>query len=200
MLVILQSTATNVTAFLSSSTGAVTGLTSTDLTVSLKKEGASVFTPKVLAPTDIVEIGSGFYDIVLDTSDTDTLGNMYISVSGSLIDTTLLTGYVSLAASTPTPSTTLPINVSTLFGYLYDLQGNPVSSGSVVIKVLSSPVLVFSGNDIVALKNSVVSTKTDDSGYFSVDIATGVTVEVSIASASFRKSLLVTSGSVSVFE
>lgn len=60
----------------------VAGLTSVDVTVRYRKNGAASFTTKALLPGEFNEIGDGIYLITFDSSELDTGGNFRIIVTG----------------------------------------------------------------------------------------------------------------------
>lgn len=57
-----------------------TGLAHTEVTITLRKAGNTTVT-KILTSDDWVEDGDGYYRLIMDEQDTDTLGQLKIAVS-----------------------------------------------------------------------------------------------------------------------
>lgn len=77
-----QGTAANVMVFMTSSTDHVTGLAGLTLTVTASKDGAAFAS---VSPA-VTDRGSGWYNLALTTSHTDTLGDLCLHVTGTLAD------------------------------------------------------------------------------------------------------------------
>ncbi len=198
--ILLKDVAGSITVFLtlSSDGTAATGLTHTDVTVSLKKEGESSFTLKSLTASDFTEIGSGFYELDLSATDLDTTGNLYVKIEGSTISTVLES--VNVATSSPSASTDdLTVTQTSLFGYILDADGSSVENAGVSAKVLSAPAVLRAEGQAYVLVDDIVSVKTDASGFFTLNLITGSTVDVFIPSANYRRTLVVPSSNVNLF-
>ena len=88
------------------------------------------------------EIGSGWYNVSVSATDTDTLGNMYVRVSSATTKTSLTPAFIAVAA--PAPTATLNIGTTLLFGYIVDAQGAPLAGAAVSAKVLATPSVGYS--------------------------------------------------------
>lgn len=199
--ILLQNTTGSLTIFLTlSTTGApATGLTFADVSVDLKKEGEGSFTAKSLDALNFVEIGGGVYQINFTTADTDTLGTMYVRTTGATINTSLNSAFI--AASAPVnPTTPLTIETTNLFGYITDPQGNPVVGASVSARVLATPTIGIAGSEGYVQSTSLVTAKTDNSGFFTITLVTGSQVDIFIGAANYRRTLQVPSSNTNLFD
>ena len=197
--ILLQDTAGSVTVYLELSAGGpATGLTDTDVLVDTKKEGETSFTSKPLTVSNFVEVGGGTYSISLSATDTDVLGNLYLRVTGASIETSLVTAYV--AATVPVnPTSSLSINTTSLFGYIVDIQGNPISGASVSARVLATPSIGSSTEEYIK-SDTLVSAKSDTDGFFTITLITGSQIDIYIPSAGYRRTIQVPSASTNLFD
>lgn len=79
---IKQNIATNVMVFLTDTIDRVTGRTGATLTITASKDGAAFAS---ITPT-VTERGSGWYNLALTTSHTDTLGDLAIHITATGAD------------------------------------------------------------------------------------------------------------------
>jgi hypothetical protein len=199
-IILLQNTASGVTVYLElTSGGPATGITFSDIYVDLKKEGESSFTSKVIDAVNFVEISGGTYQLTLAASDTDTLGNMYVRFTGSSIKTALTTVYVSATAPAST-SSPLSISTTALFGYIVDLQGQPVSGSSVSARVLATPSIGYAGTEEFVQSTSLITAKSGSDGFFTISLVTGSEVDIYISAANYRRTLQVPTTSQNIFD
>lgn len=197
--ILLQDTVGEVTFLLELSTDGspATGLTFSDVTADLKKEGGS-FAAFTLTVANFTEIGAGFYAIDLATTDTDTLGNMYLRISGATISTALVTAFV--AATAPTnPTAPLSVPLTALFGYVTGADGAPLVGISVGARVLASPAVLHPSEEALVLGTSLVTVNTDSGGFFTISLVTGAEVDFFIPAANYRRTLRVPGTSQNVF-
>ena len=109
MRLLKQSTAANVMVFMTDSADHVTGKTGLTLTITASKDGAAFAS---ISPT-VTERGSGWYNLALTTSHTDTLGDLAVHVTASGADPTDFLCRVSAQVVDdvlPTASYTAPNN------------------------------------------------------------------------------------------
>ena len=179
--------------------GAATGLLFSDVTVDIQKSGGSygAMNP-VLSGTTWTEVSGGVYTVELSANDTDTLGNLYVRVAGATIKTALFPVLVSLAA--PSPTATLTIPTTLLFGYVVDAQGAPLPGASVSAKVLATPSVGYSGTEGYVQGSTLVTANTDGSGFFQISLVTGSQVDLFIPSSNYRRTLTVPVTSQNVFD
>lgn len=199
--ILLQDTTGSVTLYLTQSSDdtEATGLTHSDVSVDLKKSDESSFSAKSLDGTNFTEIGDGFYELDLTASDLDTLGNLYIRVTGATINTALETVFV--AESTPVnPTSPLSIPQTSLFGYIYDAEGSPVVGASVSARVLAQPSVLYSGAEGLALATALATAKTDNDGFFTISLVTGSSIDVFIPAVNYRRTLTVPGTSQNLFD
>lgn len=151
------------------------------------------------ADGDWTELGAGFYELDLTAADTDTLGSFAVRVTGTTIRSSLETATVVVATpSSPTPSQTVP--TTTLFGYLYDAEGEPLVGASIGVRVLSQPTVLHPGTEGLVVSTGLVSTETDSTGYFTVTLVAGTAVDVFIPAANYRRTITVPSTSSNLFD
>lgn len=197
---LIQDAVGSIHVFLEATDGtAATGLTTSDIQVDLKKAGESSFTNKVLSGADLADLGSGFYEIDLSATDTDTLGTLAIRVTGATIKSMVVTAQV--VTSTPeSPTPEQSVNVTTIFGYLKNADGTPLVGASVAAKVLSQPTVLHSGSEGLVLGTELVTSESDSSGYFLMSLVAGSTVDLFIPAANYRRTFLVPATSTNVFD
>jgi hypothetical protein len=199
--ILLQSTVGSITVFLELNTGvAATGLLFSSITASLKKEGESSFSAFTLTGSNFTEISNGFYEIDFTTSNTNTLGNLYLSITGPTVKTSLFSVYIAVAGSV-SPTVAPPVlETSTISGYLQNLEGSPISGSSVSAKILNIPALTpGSGGNLVGISTTTIVTKTDTQGYFSLTLLVGTSVDIIIPSINYRRTILVPEADASLF-
>ena len=197
--ILLQSTAGTVTVLLelSSDGSPATGLTFADVTADLKKEGGS-FTALTLSGSNFTELSGGFYELTLAVGDTDTLGNLYIRISGATIKTTVTQAFV--AATAPVnPTSPVAVPVTALFGYVNGPDGSPVAGARVAAKVLASPSVLHPATEAVLLTTGLVTAVTDSAGFFTISLVTGSEVDIFISSANYRRTITVPGTSQNLF-
>jgi len=160
-------------------------------------EGPTAFTGGV--DGDFTALGSGSYELDLVAADTDILGQLFIRFSGPTIRTIVISATVAVAtANPPTPDLTIP--TTTIFGYVRDVSGGAVAGASVGIRVLSTPTLLHPTTDGVLVTSSLLTTTTDSTGFFTIDLVTGSQVDVFIPSASYRRTFTVPAVSTNLFD
>lgn len=198
--ILLQSVASTVTVYVElTAGGAATGLLFSDVTVEIQKQGGSyALMNPVLDGTSWTEVGSGTYTVDLSANDTDTLGNMYLRVTGATVKTTLSPLFISEAA--PAPTATLPVATTLLFGYVLDAQGQPLAGAAVSARILANPSVGFSGTEGYVQGATLVTANTDGSGFFQISLVTGAQVDFFIPSATYRRTLEVPVDSTNVFD
>jgi len=199
-VILLQSTASSVTVYLElTGGGPATGLTFADVSVDLKKEGEGSWSAKALDGTNFTEVGGGTYQIGLTITDTDTLGTLYIRTSGASIKTTLTSAFI--AESVPTsPSASLVIPTTAMFGYVVGADGASIAGAAVSARILASPSVGISAGEGYVQTEGLVTTTTDSSGFFTMELVTGAQVDFFIPSANYRRTFTVPSSSTNVFD
>lgn len=148
---------------------------------------------------NFTHLGDGFYEIDLTTTDTSVLGNLHVRITGGSVKTALLVGYV--AASAPAvPPTSPSITTTVIFGFLKKADGSALAGASVSARPLSSPTVLHSGTEGMGVGTDAISTRSDTSGYFTLEIAAGLTVDFSIPTINFRRTFTVPGSSTNVFD
>ena len=106
---ILQNTARNLMVFMTDSSDHVTGKTGATLTITLSKDGAAFAS---ITPT-VTERGSGWYNLALTSTHTNTLGDLVLHITASGADPTDLREEVVAAVPDVNVS---KMNTATLYG------------------------------------------------------------------------------------
>jgi hypothetical protein len=183
---------------LSSDGSPATGLTFADITADLRKAGAPAFVSKTLTALNFTELGAGFYELDLSATDTDTLGNMYVRIIGATVDTVLES--VFIADETPTSVVTVQSIPSTsLFGFVYRPNGDPLPGVTVSARVLSMPTVLHPDEEALLIGTELTTVSTDSDGFFTISLVTGSEVDLFIPAANYRRTLQVPSSSQNLF-
>lgn len=199
---LIQDTATSVVVYLElASTGLeATGLTFADVTAGLKKEGGA-FVTHTLDGTNFTELADGFYEVDLAAADTDTLGSLYISFTGTDIKNALVVARVAASASAvPQPSPGYTPTITSLFGYVYDVTGAVKEDVAVVARIVSMPTLIHPVDQGIVIGADIVRVLSDDTGFFTLSLIAGTTVEIIIPAANYRRTVLVPSTNTNLFD
>lgn len=167
-----------------------TGLGAGDVVCQLKRAGADAWMPKALSGSTFRDAQNGAYLLSLDPGDTDTLGTLLVLVTGRpglapsiLPSLTQLEVVVAREFRDARPD--LPKTV--LIGQLVGLDGRPLARATVTATLLQVP-LVLSG---VAVAGDAVIASSDGDGFFELPVITGATVDLVIAAARYRRTLVV---------
>jgi len=179
--------------------GAATGLTFSDVTIDIKKEGEASFTNKTISGSNFTELSSGYYELDFTATDTDILGNLYTRISGGTIQPALAVASVA-AQAVVNPSTTPAPSTTTLFGFIFGSDGLPLSGASVSASVLSRPTLLHPTDEGIGVSTGLVVAETDSEGYFTLSLLTGATVDVVIGSMDYRRTLVVPGSNTNLFD
>jgi hypothetical protein len=196
-----QNAPSSVVTYLELQTGLpATGLLFSDVTVGLKKEGGS-FLALSLTALNFTDLGNGFYEIELTAADVDTLGSLYLSFTGASIKTSFIVASVVVAASAPpVPPSPFTPQTTTIFGYIYGQNGSPSANVSVLVRTITKPAILHPQDQGILITEKFITTSTDASGFFSLDLLTGTQVEVLIADANYRRVLTVPVNSSNLFD
>lgn len=149
----------------------------------------------------LTDLGDGFYSVGFSPTELSATGSMLIKAKGANTTVTVVDAYVSTPlADSPSAPISSPPATSTLFGWVYDVTGQPVEGASVSFRVLDTPSIV--GNCVAGagLASDIRSVSTDSNGFFSMNLVVGASVDVFIPAANFRRIVTVPSGSVNVFD
>lgn len=199
---LIQDAATSIVVYLELETGGpATGLTFADVTGGIKKTGAGSFSVFVLTALNFEELTDGFYEIDLAVGDTDTLGQLYLSFTGADIKPSLFVGYVAeAAAAPPIPSPSFTPSITAIFGYIYDSAGVPVEGVNVVARVTQQPYIVHPNTDGILISSDFLTTATDETGFFTISLLTGATVEFIISDANYRRTVVIPGSASNLFD
>lgn len=198
---LLQNTPSSVVTYLELQTGLpATGLLFSDVTVGLKKEGGP-FLAFPLNGLNFTDLGSGFYEIAVTATDVDTLGSLYFSFTGATIKTNLLVANVTVSTSAPpVPPAPFTPQTTTIFGYIYGQTGAPSINISVLARTITKPAILHPADEGILITEAFITTSTDSSGFFTLDLLTGTQVEILIADANYRRVLTVPASSSNLFD
>lgn len=112
------STAANIMVFMADSSDHVTGKASLTLTITASKDGAAFAS---ISPT-VTERGSGWYNLALTSSHTDTLGDLALHITGTGADPTDLA--CRIVAVDHASATGFVSSVPTVVGAVGSVTGN----------------------------------------------------------------------------
>jgi hypothetical protein len=121
-MLLKQSTARNLMVFMADSSDHITGKTGLTLTITASKDGGSFSS---ISPT-VTERGSGWYNLALTTSHTDTLGDLAVHITGTGADATDISRQVVVQI----PGDVLTSNVT-------QINGSSTSSNLATLKLKS---------------------------------------------------------------
>lgn len=199
---LIQNAAASVVVYLELQTGGpATGLVAADVTGGIKKTGAATFSVFALSGANFTDIGNGFYEVDLAAGNTDTLGNLYLSFTGVTIKPSLFVGYVTTATTAPPlPSPAFTPPVTAIFGYIYDSAGLPIEGVSVVARVTQQPTIVHPTTDSILIGSDFLTTTTDATGYFTISLLTGASVEFIITDANYRRTITIPGSTANLFD
>lgn len=141
-----------------------------------------------------INIGNGFYTVVLSAGNLDTTGSMYIQLRGPTIRPALESVLVIDSLPVTPPTVTVP-GTTLITGVVSTLAGNLASGISVIAKTLSVPSI--SGG--VAATVDAIYTKTDSNGQFVLKLLTGSQVDILIPAVNFRRTITVPASSANLF-
>lgn len=178
-----------------------TGILFNQIDVSFKKATDPTFSLKALTgpPTDFRENGNGVYEILFSGSDLAVLGSFLYAVNGNgALPSPAIRQFVGQAfvesASTFTPGT-IALTTNLLTGNLVDLHGNALVGEAISAKVLSAPTILGANPNIGGVGMDLVSAKTDQSGFFALELIQGAVVDITIPVINYRRTLTVPANS-----
>lgn len=174
-----------------------TGLTFASVSASLKKDSAAFAVFTLTAPT-FTELTGGYYEVDLAAADTDTLGSLYLSITGTTIVTAFVTAFVAVTVPAPTPTIATPPAVTSLFGFVYDAAGVAVQNASVSASVLANPTALFTPEGM-GVETDLITVTTDVQGFFTISLIEGVAVDIFIPAANYRRTLNVPAADTNLF-
>lgn len=148
---------------------------------------------------DFTELGGGSYMLDLTATDTDTLGQLFIRFTGTAFRTIIESATVATALpATPTPTLTIP--TTTIYGYIRSVSGAAVVGASISVRVLSQPTVLHPATEGLVLSAGLITDKTDSDGFFALDLVTGSQVDIFIPSANYRRTFTVPAVSSNLFD
>lgn len=142
-----------------------------------------------------INIGNGFYTVVLSAGNLDTTGSMYIQLRGPTIRPALESVLVIASVPVTPPMVTVP-GTTLITGVVSTLDGSLTSNISVIARTLSVPAV--SGG--VAVTANAVYVKTDTNGQFILKLLTGSQVDIMIPAVNYRRTITVPTSSVNLFD
>lgn len=176
------------------------------VTATASGTGASPLTiaegPKTLtggSDGDFIELGNGYYQVNLSASETNTAGQLLVRISGASIKTAIVDAYVSAEVPVPTP-TLLTIPQTAITGYVFDPTGTPYQNAVVNVRTLAQPTVVHPGQEGISVSTSLMTTKTDSTGYFTISLITGTQVEFFIPAVNYRRVITVPATTANIFD
>ena len=199
---LIQNASTSLVVYLELQTGGpATSLVAADVTSGIKKNGAAAFSVFTLSGANFTDLGNGFYEVDLVAGDTDTLGSLYLSFTGASIKATLLVGYVAVATTAPpVPAPAFTPPVTNIFGYVYNSAGQPQEGANVVARVVQQPTVLHPTSDGILIGSDFLTASTDATGFFTLSLLTGASVEFIISDANYRRIVTVPGSASNLFD
>jgi len=174
-----------------------TGITFTQVDVAYKKSSQASFGVKSLLITDFRENGNGVYEILFSAQELDTTGSFIYTVNsnGGLPAPAIkqFIGQAFIQSSSQYTPGSIALDTNILTGNLIDLQSHAMVGESVSARVLSAPVVMGSDPNIGGVGCGMVSTTTDSSGFFALEVLQGAEVDIVIPAINYRRTLTVPS-------
>lgn len=177
-MTMFQGRAREFIAYLSDAGTPVTGILYSDITVGIRKPTEAGFTEKVLAESDWLEIGDGYYALTLTETDTDTLGPILIKIDGASFDGSIWEDEID-----PVPFGNIVDNSTcVLSGTIMDLGGDYRWQ----VPITFRPVNLPQSHNTALLTGDPIRTVCDVYGNFYVMLLRGVKVLVEIEKTAIR--------------
>jgi len=166
-------------------TSATTGGTSSiEVTGGTANTALGFSTTAVTGTTFWTELGSGVYEITFTSTELDTIGNFVYKVTSVRSEQ-----FVDLAEVTAdvTVEPTASVETCAVSGFVYDLNGDPLSNVNVSARIIDTPY----AQSPVAFSDSLVNARTASNGYFSFDLVRMALVDITVPDIQFRTQLSV---------
>ena len=162
----------------------VIGLLPNDVVIKFRKQGQTAFTTKALTNANFFAIGDGYYVIKWSSSDMDTLGAFFFTVSGGAIDT-----HNEHFSIEPLPQdlVIIPPEICVISGNIRDIGSSPMREVQVTFRAVNYPLQ--SGTSV--LSSDKVLARTDSQGNFSAELIRGMTVVVEIERTGIKNQFVV---------
>jgi len=143
-------------------------------------------TVETFGTTPWKEIGAGVYTVEFNASNLDTVGIFVVKVTGGAFVQHI--ALVNITENPAPPENEGSVETCVIFGTVETLGGDPVPNAAVVARILGFPTIA---DNLAVLTDDFVSTLTDSDGNFELELVRGVTVDISIVLASYRRTLQV---------
>lgn len=172
-----------------------TGILFSQVDVAFKKATDPTFNLKLLSGPDFREAGAGVYEILFSSPELAVLGTFLYVVNGNgSLPSPAVRQFVGQAfvesSSTYTPGT-ISLDTNVLTGNLVDLRGSPMVGESVSARVLQAPAILGISPNRGGVGTQIISAKTDQAGFFALEVIQGSVVDVVIPSINYRRTLTV---------
>jgi len=173
------------------------GITFSQVDVAYKKATDPSFILKLLSGPDFRENGNGVYEILFSSGELAVVGSFIFVVNGngSLPSPPIrqaLTQAVVQSSSTYTPGT-ISLNTNILTGNLVDLKGVAMVGEAVSARLLQAPGILGTNPNRGGVGTQIVAAKTDQAGFFALEVIQGSVIDVVIPSINYRRTLTVPS-------
>lgn len=157
----------------------LTGLDPEEVSLVIRKTGQN-FQTKTLTPDSFLNKGDGWYVIVFDGSDMNSIGEFYFRITPTVEGGLEVEKYFDVV---PPPLYTNPDFMTCIVtGNLVDVAGEAVSNAEIVFRPKNVPIIV--GPSMIG--SNIYRTTPDAFGNFSVKLLRNITVLVEIHSAGIR--------------
>ena len=166
------------------------GLSADEVRCEIKRPGATAWVEVLLDPSVFRDAGNGAYLLGLDASALDVPGSLLVLVTGRPgvlppVLPSLLEAEVVVPRDFHAPRPHLERTL--VVGQLVGLHSRPLAGATVAATLLQPPLLLGG----VAVAGDAVLAASDEDGCFELPLLTGATVDVQIAAARYRRTLVV---------
>ncbi len=166
------------------------GLSADEVRCQLKRPGATAWVEVPLDPAILREVGSGAYLLSLDPNHLDVAGPLFVLLTGRPgLGSPILPAFLEAEVVVPRDfhAPRPHLERTLVVGQLVGLHSRPLAGATIAATLLQAPLLLGG----VAVAGDAVLAATDEDGCFELPLLTGATVDVQIAAARYRRTLVV---------
>lgn len=142
---------------------------------------------EVITLDDFWEVGVGIYSVLLNKTDTNTLGEFVYVFDPTSTDYENFVQFAEVVAATSPGVAPDEISLSNciIYGYIHNVDGQPMQNISVSFRIIGEPETLSSSN--VGLSHDPFQVLTDADGYFAAAVVRDVDLDVVIPEIFYRK-------------
>ena len=170
------------------------GITYDQVDVSYKRSNQSSFQVKALVTTDFRENGGGIYEILFSAIDLSEEGLFLYLVNGKAIllpEIKQSIGQADIQRPEPYTPGGIVLATNVLTGNLIDAHGDALIDVAVSARVLEAPEILGSSPNIGGVGTDIISARTDDDGFFALEVLQNSLIDITIPRIGYRRTLRV---------